>query len=75
LSTTAITWKLVRQFESHAINVGGNVRAPLVGEFRDKASGQSFLFMVNHLYHSSAERQHYRARVGQECYRAGAVMF
>jgi endonuclease/exonuclease/phosphatase family metal-dependent hydrolase len=55
--------ELVRQFELHAINVGGNVRAPLVGEFRDKASGQSFLFMVNHLYRSQAERRYEQARM------------
>jgi hypothetical protein len=55
--------ELVRQLELHAINVGGNVRAPLVGEFRDKASGQRFLFMVNHLYRSSAERRHEQARM------------
>jgi hypothetical protein len=55
--------ELVRQFELHAINVGGNVRAPLVGEFRDKASGQSFLFMVNHLYRNQAERRHEQARM------------
>jgi hypothetical protein len=55
--------ELVRQFELHAINVGGNARAPLVGEFRDKASGQRFLFMVNHLYRSSAERRHEQARM------------
>jgi hypothetical protein len=40
---------LVRQFELTDINVGGNVRAPLVAHLRLKPAGPEFLFMVNHL--------------------------
>lgn len=32
------------------INVTGTARAPLVATFRDRATGQTFRFMVNHLF-------------------------
>lgn len=43
---------LVRQGELDAINVRGNVRAPLYAHLRDTATGAEFIFMVNHLYRS-----------------------
>ncbi len=58
--------ELLDSFELHEINVGGNVRAPLVGRFRHRASGMEFLFMVNHLYRSREERRHQQARLLNE---------
>jgi len=40
---------LVSSEELGWINVGGNVRAPLVGRFEHTASGTEFLFVANHL--------------------------
>src|SRR5687767_8493526 len=37
-------FNLVRQFELTDINIGGNVRAPLVAHFRFKSAGPEFLF-------------------------------
>ena len=54
---------LVRQFELTDINIGGNVRAPLVAHFRLKPAGPEFLFMVNHLYRSHAAGRHEQARL------------
>jgi hypothetical protein len=54
---------LVRSFELTDINVGGNVRAPLVAQLRLKPAGPEFLFMVNHLYRSNTERRHEQARL------------
>lgn len=54
---------LVQSFELTDINVGGNVRAPLVAQFRLKPAGPEFLFMVNHLYRSNTERRHEQARL------------
>jgi len=45
------------------INVGGNVRAPLVAQLRLKPAGPEFLFMVNHLYRSNTEWRHEQARL------------
>ena len=60
----------VRHFELAHINVGGNVRAPLVAHFRFKPAGPEFLFMVNHLYRSKADRSHEQARLLNEWARA-----
>lgn len=57
---------VVRHFELPHINVGGNVRAPLVAHFRLKPTGPEFLFMVNHLYRSKAERRHEQVRLLNE---------
>ncbi len=48
---------LVESYELHRINLGGSVRAPLVAHFRIINTGTEFLFMVNHLYRSKAERR------------------
>lgn len=48
------------------INPMNRVRAPLVAEMRDKATGQRFLFAVNHLYRSRAEQRHEQARLLNE---------
>ena len=58
--------ELLEWSELHHINVGGNVRAPLVGRMRHRASGQEFLFVVNHLYRSREERRHEQARLLNE---------
>lgn len=47
--------------EIHDLNIGGNVRAPLVVTFADRDSGATFAFMVNHLYRSSSKRRHQQA--------------
>lgn len=44
-------------FELHDINFERRVRSPLVVELLDRESGVSFLFMVNHLYRSQANRR------------------
>ncbi len=49
--------------ELDAINTTGNARAPLVLHLRDQASGQEFLFMVNHLYRSRAEERRTQAQL------------
>ncbi len=51
----------VSKTELHNINVGGNVRSPLVGHFRIRSTGEEFLFVVNHLYRSRADRRHTQA--------------
>ena len=47
--------------ELESINIGGNVRAPLIGHFRIRDTDQEFLFMVNHLYRSREGRRHEQA--------------
>lgn len=54
---------LLQQFELHDINPQGRVRAPLVGHFRLKTTGQEFLFQVNHLYRSRADQRHLQAQL------------
>ncbi len=54
---------LLESFELSDINVGGNVRAPLVARFRIGADGPEFLFMVNHLYRSREDRRHQQAQL------------
>jgi endonuclease/exonuclease/phosphatase family metal-dependent hydrolase len=50
-------------FELEEINIEDRVRAPLVAEFRVRATGRRFLFMVNHLYRGSAEGRHEQSRL------------
>lgn len=54
-------FSLMSRSELDHINVGERVRAPLVGAFQDSVDGSRFLFMVNHLYRSRAERRHEQA--------------
>lgn len=56
-------FELVRFFELHRINVTGRVRAPLVAHFKIRNTKIEFLFMVNHLYRSRADRRHEQARL------------
>ena len=49
-------FELVHQFELHDINPEGRVRAPLVVHLKIAATGQEFLFMVNHLFRTNGER-------------------
>lgn len=39
-----------------------NIRPPLGGKFKDKASGQAFYFFVNHFHRSNAENRQRQAR-------------
>lgn len=47
--------------ELQNINIGGHVRAPLVGRFRIRSTGDEFLFVVNHLYRTREDRRHEQA--------------
>ncbi len=58
--------ELVSQEELDEINIGGNVRAPLVAQFQDVITGQGFFFMVNHLYRSRKDRRHQQSRLLNE---------
>lgn len=57
---------LVGTEELHGINIGDHVRAPLIAHLRFKDGGQEFLFMVNHLYRSKADRRHLQAELLNE---------
>jgi endonuclease/exonuclease/phosphatase family metal-dependent hydrolase len=52
--------------ELHQINIGGNVRAPLVVHFKGRTTGKEFLFMVNHLYRGSAAGRHQQSKMLNE---------
>ncbi len=56
-------FELLSWFEIPVVNVGGNVRAPIVARFRDRESNVEFLFMVNHLYRSDEAARHRQARL------------
>lgn len=56
----------IRHFELHDINPLGRVRAPLVAHLRDKQTQQEFLFMVNHLYRSRADKRHEQSQALNE---------
>jgi hypothetical protein len=45
------------------INVGGTVRAPLVGEMTHRESGLAFLFVVNHLWRTDDGARHEQAEL------------
>jgi endonuclease/exonuclease/phosphatase family metal-dependent hydrolase len=47
-------FELLSSEELHEMNVGGNVRAPLVGRMRERQSDARFTLVVNHLYRSDA---------------------
>lgn len=49
--------------ELKQINIGGNVRAPLVAHFQHRNTQQEFLFMVNHLYRTQEKTRHEQARL------------
>jgi endonuclease/exonuclease/phosphatase family metal-dependent hydrolase len=53
----------VRHEELDELNLGGNVRAALVAQFRLRQTGKEFLFVVNHLYRSETEQRHEQARL------------
>jgi len=53
--------KKLKVEELHALNIGGNVRAPLVVTFEGKTTHQKFHFMVNHLYRSKPAARHTQA--------------
>lgn len=54
---------LIGSEELQAINVGGTVRAPLVAHFRTLDGGAEFLFVVNHLWRSDADKRHQQAQM------------
>lgn len=45
------------------INVGGTVRAPLVGHMLERESGLEFLFVVNHLWRTDTNARHEQAEL------------
>jgi endonuclease/exonuclease/phosphatase family metal-dependent hydrolase len=53
----------IRHEELDELNLGGNVRAALVAQFRLRQTGQEFLFVVNHLYRSETEQRHKQAQL------------
>ena len=57
---------LLQQEELDEVNIGGNVRAPLVALFQDIETGQEFFFIVNHLYRSRRDRRHQQSRLLNE---------
>jgi endonuclease/exonuclease/phosphatase family metal-dependent hydrolase len=54
-------FELIDSQELHEINIGGNVRAPLVAKLSVRSTGQEFWFMTNHLYRRRADRRHEQA--------------
>ncbi|MGF1515942.1 MAG: endonuclease/exonuclease/phosphatase family protein, partial [Elainellaceae cyanobacterium] len=54
--------ELIAVEELGELSFEGRVRAPLVGHFQFRDTAQQFLFMVNHLYRSDAEKRHQQAR-------------
>lgn len=54
-------WELLSSEELTDINVGGTVRAPLVGHLRERASGLELLFVVNHLWRTDEPARHEQA--------------
>lgn len=55
--------RVIHQEELDALSFGGRVRASLIVHFQVRRNGQEFLFMVNHLYRSQAERRHEQAQM------------
>ncbi|MGB3189236.1 MAG: endonuclease/exonuclease/phosphatase family protein [Limnoraphis sp.] len=56
-------FNLISFEELKQINIGGSVRAALVGHFQVKSTQQEFLFMVNHLYRTNDQGRHEQARL------------
>ncbi|MGF1537864.1 MAG: endonuclease/exonuclease/phosphatase family protein [Elainellaceae cyanobacterium] len=54
--------ELIAFEELEELSFEGRVRAPLVAQFQIRETAQQFLFMVNHLYRSDAEKRHQQAR-------------
>lgn len=54
---------LLKFEELKQINIGGSVRAALVGHFQVKSTQEEFLFMVNHLYRTNDRSRHEQARL------------
>ncbi len=54
--------ELIAVEELAELSFEGRVRAPLVAQFQVRDTAQQFLFMVNHLYRSDAEKRHQQAR-------------
>ena len=52
---------LLSSGELGEINIGGNVRASLVLTLEERATGTTFLFMVNHLYRTDDTARHTQA--------------
>jgi hypothetical protein len=59
-------FSLEDDYELSDINVGGTVRAPLVGRMRERSTDQEFLFVVNHLWRSEAGSRREQARLLNE---------
>jgi hypothetical protein len=54
--------ELIDYEELHAMNPQGRVRSPLVADFRLRATGDEFKFMVNHLYRTREDARHEQSR-------------
>ena len=59
-------FELVSSEELDEINIGGDARATLVARLRERATSTEFLFMVNHLHRSRAERRQEQAKILRE---------
>lgn len=55
--------ELVEAYELMDLSFGGRVRAALVAQMQVKASGEDFLFMVNHLYRTENDSRHQQAQI------------
>lgn len=51
------TLECLGSWQLHEVNVGGTLRAPLVAQFRELATGEEFLFVVNHFYRGRASEE------------------
>jgi len=54
----SLKYELVEVEELSHINIGGNVRAPLVAHLRLRENGKEFKFVVNHLYRGNNQARH-----------------
>lgn len=56
-------FEVVQTDELKEMSFGGQVRAALVAQLRVRATGDEFLFMVNHLYRTENESRHQQAKM------------
>jgi endonuclease/exonuclease/phosphatase family metal-dependent hydrolase len=56
-------FELVSSEELDGINLGGTLRAPLVGHMREREHGTEFLFVINHLSRTDDARRHAQAKL------------
>ncbi|MGB3494434.1 MAG: endonuclease/exonuclease/phosphatase family protein [Elainellaceae cyanobacterium] len=56
-------FEVIEAYELTELSFGGRVRAALVAQMKVRASGEEFLFMVNHLYRTNDEARHQQAQI------------